>query len=179
MHHLANVPAAFNQLQRILVPGGTMILEYANKRHLKNIIRRTLGRNPNPFDEQPYEFAPLHYDFHPRWINHQLASAGFSPKRQLSVSLLRSNFLKRRIKAATLAQIDGWQQQLFSRMAIAPSIFVGMGTQKTGNTLPLPLDELLCCPDCSTNLVKLPQEALHCETCGRDWPIVNGIYVFK
>lgn len=179
MHHLANVPSALQQLQRILLPGGTMILEYANKRHLKNILRSALGRSPNPFDEQPYEFAPLHYDFHPRWIKRQLISAGFTSQRQLSVSLLRSGFLKHRVKAATLAKIDGWQQRLFAPLSIAPSMFLRAGTQKTGEASLPALDDLFCCPDCGSCSLNEMDQALHCAECGHDWPIINGIYVFK
>ena len=179
MHHLANVPSALHQLQRILLPGGTMILEYANKRHLKNILRRALGRSPNPFDEQPYEFAPLHYDFHPRWIKREIANAGFTQQRLLSVSLLRSTFLKRRLKAVTLAKIDGWQQYIFAPLSIAPSMFVQAGTQKASNAALTALDDLFCCPDCGSCSLNEMNQTLHCTQCGRDWPIINGIYVFK
>jgi ubiquinone/menaquinone biosynthesis C-methylase UbiE len=179
MHHLANVSSALSQLQRILLPGGTMILEYANKRHLKNILRRALGYKPNPFDKNPYEFAPLHYDFHPRWIKQQLESAGFTPRRQLSVSLLRSGFLKRRFKAATLARIDSWQQQIIAPLSIAPSMFVQMCTHKVGPASLPTLDGLFCCPDCGSNSLNRLVEGLHCMQCGRDWPIMNGIFVFK
>jgi ubiquinone/menaquinone biosynthesis C-methylase UbiE len=179
MHHLANVPLALHQLQRILLPGGTMILEYANKRHVKNLLRAALGRSPNPFDEMPYEFAPLHYDFHPRWIKRHLVSSGFSPQRQLSVSLLRSSFLKRRFKASTLARIDGWQQRVLAPLSIAPSMFIRTATQKTGETTLPGLEALFCCPNCGSPSLNKMDQALHCPRCGHDWPIVNGIYVFK
>ncbi|TFG67517.1 MAG: class I SAM-dependent methyltransferase [Anaerolineales bacterium] len=179
MHHLANVPSALRQLQRILQPGGALVLEYANKRHLKNILRRALGRGPNPFDEQPYEFAPLHFDFHPRWIKQRLISAGFTPQRQLSVSLLRSAFLKRRIKSATLAMIDGWQQGIFAPISIAPSMFVRTATLKVGDATMPALDDLFCCPDCGSDLMSVSSQAQRCSQCGRDWPIINGIHVFK
>ncbi|MHB1355853.1 MAG: methyltransferase domain-containing protein [Anaerolineae bacterium] len=179
MHHLADVPSALHQLQRILLPGGTMVLEYANKRHLKNLLRRAIGRSPNPFDEQPYEFAPLHFDFHPRWITRQLVGAGLAPQSQLSVSLLRSAFLKRRIKSATLARIDGWQQRLLAPLSIAPSMFVRTGTRKVGSVTMPALDDLFCCPDCGSDLMNESSYVQRCLQCGRDWPIINGIHVFK
>jgi ubiquinone/menaquinone biosynthesis C-methylase UbiE len=179
MHHLANVPSALHQLQRILLPGGAMILEYANKRHLKNILRRALGKSPNPFDEQPYEFAPLHYDFHPRWIKRQMKNAGLIPQHQLSVSLLRSTLLKHRVKAATLARIDGWQQRLFAPLAIAPSMFVRAVNHKTGSTTLTAHEDMFCCPECGSCALNKMNQALHCMQCDHDWPIVDGIYVFK
>lgn len=179
MHHLVNVSNALHQLYRILVPGGAMILEYANKRHFKNILRRALGRSPNPFEEQPYEFAPLHYDFHPRWTQRQLVGAGFVPQRQLSVSLLRSGLLKRQVKATTLAMIDGWQQKLFAPLAIAPSMFVRSAINKEGQAIPPTRNDLFCCPDCGSCTLNEMNQVLHCAQCGRDWPITNGIYVFK
>jgi SAM-dependent methyltransferase len=179
MHHLASVPAALHQLQRILVPSGTMILEYANKRHLKNMMRRTIGLSPNPFDEQPYEFAPLHYDFHPHWITHQLTDSGFLQQRQLSVSLLRSAFLKRRVAATTLSRIDGWQQVLLAPLAIAPSMFVRASVDKKGGGFIKDLADLFCCPECGSCSLNETNEGLHCAECSHDWPLVNGIYVFK
>jgi SAM-dependent methyltransferase len=179
MHHLADVPAALQQLKRILLPGGTMILEYANKRHVKNMLRAAFGRGPNPFDETPYEFAPLHYDFNPRWVRRQLTRSGFAPERQLSVSFLRSGTLKRRFTAAVLARVDGWQQRVLAPFSIAPSMFIRSSTSKTGDATLAPLSDLFCCPSCGSGLLNRTAQAMHCLRCERDWPVINGIYVFK
>ena len=39
LHHIAAVPEALSQIRRVLCPQGLFVLEFANKRHLKNILR--------------------------------------------------------------------------------------------------------------------------------------------
>ena len=75
LHHIADVPLALQQIRRITRAQGAFVLEFANKRHLKNILRYLLGRGVNPFEQRPYEFADLHYDFHPAWVARQLREA--------------------------------------------------------------------------------------------------------
>ena len=69
LHHMADAPAALHQVRNVLQPGAIFILEYANKRNLKSILRYALGRQTwNPYTLDPVEFAPLNFDFHPRAI---------------------------------------------------------------------------------------------------------------
>jgi ubiquinone/menaquinone biosynthesis C-methylase UbiE len=75
LHHIADVPLALQQVKRVVCGQGAFILEFANKRHLKNIAKYMIGRGINPFDRCPYEFADLHYDFHPAWVARQLREA--------------------------------------------------------------------------------------------------------
>jgi len=179
MHHLADVPRALQQITRIVLPGGTCIIEYANKRHVLNIFRRLSGHSVDPFDWEPYEFAPLHYDFHPRWIQAKLREAGLETRGRLSVSIFRSGLLKRRIKPETLAALDGCQQRLLATLAIAPSVFTKSIRSGTASVPLTAYERLFICPDCrSSDLARYP-EAVHCTCCGRNWPIVDGVYVFK
>ncbi len=58
LHHVADVPAALREIASAVRPGGTYVLEYANKRNLKSIARY-LGRRQawSPFAPEPYEFV--------------------------------------------------------------------------------------------------------------------------
>ena len=48
-------------------PGANFILEFANKRNMKSILRYALRRQTwSPFAPESVEFAPLNFDFHPR-----------------------------------------------------------------------------------------------------------------
>ena len=124
LHHLADVPLALRQIARVTRGGGTFLLEFANKRHLKNILRYALRRGPNPFAPEPYEFAPLHYDFHPAWVLARLREAGMRPGARRSVSLLRSETLKRRLPAGLLVGLDGALQRVTAPLAPAPRVCV-------------------------------------------------------
>ncbi len=179
LHHLEDVPAALVHLARVLAPDGAFVLEFANKRHLKNIMRWMLGRGGNPFTPKPLQFANLHYDFHPRWVCEHLEAQGLTVVARRSVSLLRSGWLKRHVPARTLAALDAAQQRLLARAYLAPSVFVA--SRKPGTpppTLP-PRSGLFRCPDCGAQPLALVAEGARCTSCGRLWPLINGVYSFK
>ena len=67
IHHMSDAPLALHTQHRVLAPGGTFILEFANKRNIKSITRYLLRRQAwDPFSREPVEFAELNFDFHPR-----------------------------------------------------------------------------------------------------------------
>src|SRR4030065_665983 len=67
LHHMADPAAALRRIRLALSPGAAFVLEYANKRNLKAILRWFLRRQSwSPFSEDRVEFTRLNYDFHPR-----------------------------------------------------------------------------------------------------------------
>ena len=73
-----------SQVRNVLQPGATFILEYANKRNLKAILRYALRRQAwNPYGLDPVEFAPLNFDFHPRAVRGWLQDDGFQVEKIL------------------------------------------------------------------------------------------------
>lgn len=179
LHHLEDVPTAFEHLARALAPDGVFVLEFANKRHLKNILRWALRRGSNPFDRAPLQFADLHFDFHPRWAIERLGDQQLEVMAQRSVSLLRSTWLKQRLSPQTLAAVDAAQQRLLAWAYLAPSVFVA--SRKPGEALAaLPARSgLFRCPDCGAQPLALVDEGASCDACGRLWPLINGVYCFK
>ena len=98
LHHLSSVPSVMRAIAGILRPGGTYVLEYANKRNIKAILRYLLRRQSwSPFTANPYEFAELNYDFHPAWMKREMGNAGFVVDTGLAVSHFRQQALKRLI----------------------------------------------------------------------------------
>jgi len=179
LHHLTDVPCALQHIQRAICPQGTFILEFANKRHLKNILRYALRRGVNPFDPQPYEFADLHYDFHPDWVMEQLGKHGFQVQQRLSLSLFRMGLLKRLFPAHLLASIDGLFQRSTAPLTPAPSVMVRSQVAKAGESQVVGLQNLFRCPNCGQEPLQPSAEAMVCDFCGTEWPIVNGIHLFK
>ncbi|MSP11397.1 MAG: class I SAM-dependent methyltransferase [Chloroflexi bacterium] len=179
LHHLKDLSAAFAQIARALRPGGTYVLEYANKRNLKNILRFALKRSrANPFDLAPHEFVPLNIDFHPRDIEGRLQHAGFRTGPQRAVSYFRLPALKRRLSPRLLARLDGWLQVPGAPLRLTPSVF--MRAQLQGNTTPTGLNpNLFRCLKCQNEQLAYKAEGCHCPQCGTLWPLVEGIYVFK
>ena len=104
LHHMANPRQALEQVHGTLQKDAHFILEYANKRNLKAILRYWLRRQDwNPFSPEPVEFAELNYDFHPRSIRRWLAETGF----RLGANPHRQPFQGERAQSAYPAQDPG------------------------------------------------------------------------
>jgi len=178
LHHVQNIPAAFQEIQRVLKPGGVYVLEYANKRHLKAVLRYLLGRQSwSPFAPEPYEFVELNYDFHPAWMKARLTEAGFAIERELAVSSFRLPLPKRLIPPRPLAALDGLLQGPTAPLKLAPSVFVRARAQK--EDAQAEVRGFFRCPSChGTDLIEA-EGVLTCRGCGRGWAIDDGIYDFK
>lgn len=177
LHHLTDIPLAFREIRRVLRPKGRYILEYANKRNLKAMLRYFVHRGVDPFSHEPYEFVPLNFDFHPAYVERELLMAGFAPTHQLSTSIFRLAILKRLIPVKLLATLDGWLQRPTAPLKLGPSIF--LEAIPVGDFPVRESHALFRCPLCySTNLYE-QGSVLLCQNCGRAWPIEDGIYVFK
>ena len=178
LHHVQDIPAALAEVARVLRPGGASVTEYANKRHLKAILRWLLHRQAwSPFAPEPVEFVELNFDFHPAWMETQLRQAGLTPQQQLTVSHFRLPLLKRLIPPRLLATADGWLQGTAALWKLTPSVFVQPRAENDES--PAEPHGFFRCPAChSTDLDESP-EALACRGCGRRWAIDDGIYDFK
>jgi len=180
MHHVEDVPAVLAEIGRCLAGSGTFVLEFASKRHLKSIVRYALrAQRWSPFDQAPYEFAPMHFDFHPAWMRARLAEAGFHVKRQRTVSHFRVAVLKRLIPPRALATVDGVCQPTGRWWQLTPSVFAQClaAADKAGEIAPA--GRLFRCPACCSLELDASTEALACRGCGRHWGIEDGIYNFK
>lgn len=180
LHHAADVPALFAELARIARPGGDYVLEFANKRNLKAILRYGLGRQDwSPFDEQPVEFVALNFDFHPRWIRRKLQEAGFVPGRTLAVSHFRLGPVKKVIPTGVLAAADAAVQWTGALWQLSPSVFVHNQHPANGDTA-VP-GQFFACPRCHTPLPAPENGRLPCPNnqCGLVWSVDDGLYDFK
>lgn len=186
MHHLADVPQALRQLQRALHGQSVAVLEYANKRNLKAILRWLTGRQSwSPLDLAPVEFVKLNFDFHPAWMQAQLAAAGLTVQQQLAVSHFRLEGLKQKLSAEQLAQVDSYLFGLGGRYPLAPSVFVQATAPKVRvraavSTEPTAVVNLFCCPHCRGEQWELvATKQLLCQACGKLYTKHDDIWDFK
>ncbi len=177
IHHAADVPSLFAELQRITHVGSTYVLEFASKRHLKAIARYALRKQSwSPFEEEPVEFVELNFDFHPEWIREQLTQASFDPDRMLTVSHFRIPLLKKVVPTPALVKLDSVASLTGNWWQLTPSVFVKslrMGTQPSAET-----DTFFACPTCKSPLPDAVDGVLRCA-CGKRWRVEDGLYDFK
>jgi SAM-dependent methyltransferase len=178
LHHMADPPAALGRIRQALAPGADFILEYANKRNLKAMLRWWAGRQDwSPFDRRPVEFTRLNYDFHPAAVEAWLQGAGFHVKQRLPVSFFRLPLLKRTVPLAVLVAGESVLQRLGRIGMVSPSTF--LRARADGETSPPAATLPWRCPACGSLDTDETKAAVHCRGCGRDWPKRDGIYDFR
>lgn len=177
LHHASDARAVLQGVSKILEPGGHFILEFANKRNLKAIVRYLLRcQGWSPFDQQPVEFVPLNFDFHPAWIEQLLIQEGLQIQARRAVSTFRIHALKRLVPTQLLVTLDRICQPLGNLLPLSPSVFVR--SQASELVSPPTADDFLCCPACGGPLEE-EDGSLVCTRCDTLLPVEAGIHNFK
>lgn len=178
LHHMSDAPQALSQVRQVMQPGGTFILEFANKRNLKAILRYFLRRQGwSPYSLASVEFAPLNYDFHPRAVFTWLAKCGFTVQRRLTVSHFRLPQLKRLVPLSFLVACDSLMQLTGNWWQLTPSVFVK--TRAVGDSPVAAPGSFFRCPVCGRFPLEETPESMNCPSCGRRWSIHEGVYDFR
>jgi ubiquinone/menaquinone biosynthesis C-methylase UbiE len=177
LHHMAEPALALAQVHRVLEPEATFILEFANKRNLKSILRYLLGRQKwSPYTREAVEYLPLNFDFHPAAIRDWMDGAGFILERALTVSHFRVSFLKKTLPARLLVAVDALLQPTGGLFQLTPSVFLRARALKTG--VKAPCGAFFACPACATPLDDTPP-VIHCPACEKQYPVIDDIYDFR
>jgi ubiquinone/menaquinone biosynthesis C-methylase UbiE len=177
LHHMAKPELALANIRRVMTEHGVFILEFANKRNLKSVLRFVAGRQEwNPFKPNPVEFVKLNYNFHPKTIRRQLSEAGFKVEKQLAVSHFRAGWLKRNLPHKLLVGLDSLLQPTGAVWQYSPSLF--SRTSAVGASPAVPAGAFFRCPICGESLPE-QSSTLICSGCGHEWPFVDGIYDFR
>ena len=178
LHHMAEPLRVLQETRRVLRREGLFILEFANKRNLKAILRWALRRQAwSPFTPEPVEFAPLNFDFHPRQVLAWLNEAGFAVEDIRTVSHFRIGLLKRLVPARVLVALDALAQPTGKWWQLTPSVFVRARAQ--GQPEVAESGAFFRCPACGHALPETRPDLLACPHCGARWAIRDGIYDFK
>jgi SAM-dependent methyltransferase len=178
LHHMADAPLALRQVRDVMQPGGTFILEYANKHNLKAMLRYALKRQAwSPFSLEPVEFEELNFDFHPRAVRAWLADYDLKLQRQLTVSHFRMGALKKLFPPGLLATMDGLASLTGDMWQLSPSVFTR--SQAGASGMKAAPGTFFKCPGCgNTNLLD-QTDHLACPGCDSRWAVRDGIYDFK
>ncbi len=127
-HHFKDMQKVSNELYRILKPGGTAVIEVANKKTLPKMFRYWFKKSEiNPFSYEPAHLKELNsdgfYNYHPKYIEDVFKKSGFTITKVLSVSNFRSNKLKKLLGTKNLIRLEKGAQSLLAPIRFAPSIY--------------------------------------------------------
>jgi ubiquinone/menaquinone biosynthesis C-methylase UbiE len=131
LHHLPDPMTEFKEIARVLKPGGTFILEFANDAHFLNRIRyaaRGKGVPKVPVDirskasKKADEIAFVNH--HPKTIIKMLQKAGFEVETVLSGSNLRSPRVKKVLGRRPLIALEKVLQPLLAPIYFGPSVWL-------------------------------------------------------
>jgi ubiquinone/menaquinone biosynthesis C-methylase UbiE len=177
LHHMAEPALALSQVHRVMAPQGVFILEFANKRNLKAMLRYLRGKQDwSPYTPEPIEFAALNFDFHPKAVQQYLSAVGFEVEKALTVSHFRVNALKRIIPLRVLVGLDALLQWTGGLVQVSPSVF--LRARATGQRQNAENESIFQCPLCQA---VIPDKGgdLTCGYCDAVWPYQDGIYDFR
>jgi SAM-dependent methyltransferase len=128
MHHLPDPTAEFNEISRVLSSEGYAIIEVANYTHARNRIRHMLKHQKMPLEpvnirtnNRQGEIAFVNHN--PHTVIKQLAHAGLTVDRILSVSNLRSPALKKVVPKRIMLAVEGILQPTLASSFFGPSVF--------------------------------------------------------
>ena len=178
IHHAADAPAVLQGVARILAPGGTFVLEFANKRNVKAVLRYLVRRQDwSPFDREPIEFVKLNFDFHPAWMKERLAEVGLQVRELRTVSHFRLGVLKRLVPTGLLVSLDRLFQPTGALWQLTPSVFARCETR--ADKPAAPSGAFFRCTICGSTMLEDEGDALYCIDCGARFAVRDGVYDFK
>ena len=124
IHHLPDPSEEFNEIARVLEPGGYLLIEFANYANFKNRVKHVvkLKRMPRePVDIRTRESNIPFVNHNPHTVQKQLAHAGLQVERTLSVSNLRSPRLKKILPKNVLLAAEKAVQVPLAKTFFGPS----------------------------------------------------------
>lgn len=131
LHHLPDPSPEFKEIARVLKPGGTFLLEFANDAHFLNRVRyglrgKSVPKTPVDIRSEANKRADevAFVNHHPKTIIKKLQQAGFEVESVLSGSNLRSPTLKRIFGKNILLGLEKVLQPMLAPVYFGPSVWL-------------------------------------------------------
>lgn len=192
LHHIVKPDNYFKEIYRVLEGDSIYIQEFANKLHIKAVIKSLFSLNfslfkPGPYqqpDKGHHEGSRKHvkvpfYNYDVKWIRENLKQVGFVVKKKLGCSFLRLNLFKRIFSLKQLLFFEKLSQNLLSFTNIAPSIFLKLLVRKESSKKHIKkLEDILVCPKCKDSLNFTKNKAT-CSSCREEFLKKDNIWDFR
>ncbi len=130
MHHLPDPSPEFQEIKRVLSEDGRAIIEVANYAHIRNRLKHLSRYQRMPVKPVDIRSPENRRDDEIPFVNHnpytvvrQLEHAGLRVEAVLSVSNLRSVYLKKVMPRQLMLVVERVAQRPLSRIYFGPSIF--------------------------------------------------------
>lgn len=134
IHHVEEVDKVIENICATLKNRGYLILEFANKRHLKaTFLEFFKGNFTFPMNIFPKDVSSIRsrkakslpfLNYHPDEVKRKLLECDFEILETRSVSNIRSPFLKKHLSTETLVSLEKFLQKPLSYINFGPSIFL-------------------------------------------------------
>lgn len=131
LHHIPNLKPVFIELERVVKPGGYLIVEVANSLNFKSRVKSWLTGQPilptaiDLRSQGSIRKKHIHFvNHHPQTVLKTLSLSRFVTLKTLSVSNFRSPLLKKLIPLKILLYLESLSQSILSTVHFGPSIFI-------------------------------------------------------
>lgn len=132
LHHIPDTQQVFDILSKMVRPRGFLVLEFANKRHLKAVFSEFIHGNvtfladifPKEVKTKKRSKTIPFYNYHPDIIIHQLKMAGFKVVEKRSISNIRIPYIKKVLPTGILLSFERHLQTILSSINFGPSVMV-------------------------------------------------------
>ncbi len=193
LHHIQEPKDCLEEIYRILTPNGKYIQEYANKVHIKALIRALIHFDLSIFNTNPYQQPDKHHyegtkegskvlflNYHPKYISEMFDNIGLRIDKKYGCSFLRSAFLKKIFKTEALLSIEKLLQKTLSWSNISPSIFLKATAVKKEKEIESAKNilDILVCPACKEKL-SFDGNSAKCKSCNKEYFKKEDIWDFR
>lgn len=134
LHHIKDPSDIFDVACELLKDRGYIIMEFANKRHLKAAILEFIHGNftfildifPKDIRSQKSKKRKTipFFNYHPDKIREHLVSCGYVILEERSVSNIRVPFIKKLLPIKFILLLEVLLQKPFAKFCLGPSIFI-------------------------------------------------------
>lgn len=125
-HHIQDLGAVFNEINKIITPEGYFIFELANKLNFKAIVKALIILNFNFFSKDSISLTSkdsVFLNHNPAETEKLIKKAGFEIIKKYSVSNFRNPLLKKYVSDKILLELENILQEPLAYVNFGPSLY--------------------------------------------------------